>query len=67
MKYCAKCVMPDTRPGIKFNENGICSACIAAEEQKKVNWSKRMEELKVLCNKYRGMNGNESNFIFGRR
>lgn len=58
MKYCAKCVMPDTRPGIKFNENGICSACIAAEEQKKVNWSKRMEELKVLCNKYRGMNGN---------
>ena len=23
MKYCKKCVMPDTRPGIKFNEEGI--------------------------------------------
>lgn len=58
MKYCVKCVMPDTRPGIKFNEEGVCSACIAAEVQKKVNWSQRMEELKVLCDKYRGMNGN---------
>ena len=22
MKYCTKCVMPDTRPGITFNEEG---------------------------------------------
>lgn len=27
MKYCKKCVMPDTRPGITFNDEGICSAC----------------------------------------
>lgn len=32
MKYCDYCVMPDTRPGLKFfkDENGknICSACV---------------------------------------
>ena len=27
MRYCKKCVMPDTRPGITFNEAGICSGC----------------------------------------
>ena len=27
MKYCTKCTMPDTRPGIVFDENGVCSAC----------------------------------------
>ena len=27
MKYCTKCTMPDTRPGITFDEQGVCSAC----------------------------------------
>lgn len=57
MRYCKKCVMPDTRPGITFNEDGICSACQAYEKRKNVNWELRYKELEVLCNKYRGMNG----------
>ena len=57
MKYCTKCVMPDTRPGITFNEEGICSACQAYENRKTINYEKRFEELKELCDKYRGMNG----------
>ncbi len=58
MKYCKKCVMPDTRPGIKFNEEGICSACQSYERRKEVDWDKRYKELEALCDKYRGMNGN---------
>lgn len=57
MKYCTKCVMPDTRPGISFNSAGVCSACQAYENRKKTDYKKRFEELKELCNKYRGMNG----------
>jgi N-acetyl sugar amidotransferase len=49
--------MPDTRPGITFNSQGVCSACDAFENRKKVDYRTRYEELKVLCNKYRGMNG----------
>lgn len=59
MKYCKKCVMPDTRPGITFNENGLCSACQSYEHRKMVDWNKRWSELKVLCDKYRCLNGNE--------
>lgn len=57
MKYCKKCVMPDTRPGITFDENGVCSACQSYAKRKDVNWDERFEELKKLCDKYRGMNG----------
>ena len=57
MRYCKKCVMPDTRPGIKFNEDGICSACQSFERRKDIDWNKRYRELEALCDKYRGMNG----------
>lgn len=58
MKYCNKCVMPDTRPGIAFDENGVCCACNNHEKKKFVNYDERWKELEELCNKYRGMNGN---------
>lgn len=58
MKYCNKCVMPDTRPGIVFDEQGICHACRVAEERKSINWDERFRQLKELCDKYRGKNGN---------
>lgn len=57
MKYCKKCVMPSTRPGIRFNEEGVCSACQSYERRKTIDWNKRWEEFEKICNKYRGMNG----------
>ena len=57
MKYCKKCVMPDTRPGIQFNEEGICSGCQSYERRKEIDWEKRLEELEQICDRYRGMNG----------
>ncbi len=57
MRYCKKCVMPNTRPGIQFNKEGVCCACTNHERKKLVNYEKRWEELEEICNKYRGMNG----------
>ena len=56
MKYCSKCLMPNTRPGMIF-ENGICSACINFEKQKKTDWDKRWKLFEKKCEKYRGING----------
>lgn len=53
MKFCTKCIMPNTRPGITFNEKGVCIACQNNEKKSLVDWDSRMEELKVLCDKYR--------------
>ena len=57
MRYCKKCVMPDTRPEITFNEEGICSACQSIERRKTIDWNKRWKEFEEICDKYRGMNG----------
>lgn len=57
MRYCKKCVMPDTRPGIVFDEEGVCYACRGAEEKKQTNWDARMQKLKELCDKYRRNDG----------
>ena len=57
MKYCKRCVMPDTRPGITFNDEGVCCACTHYDARKNVDWKARYEELRALCDKYRGMNG----------
>ncbi len=57
MKYCNRCVMPDTRPGISFDEHGVCCACTHYDARKAVDWNSRFAELKALCDKYRGMNG----------
>lgn len=58
MKYCKKCLMPDTRPGIKFNSEGVCMPCVNYEKQKHTDWDARHKELEKLCDKYRGKYGN---------
>lgn len=58
MRYCKKCVMPDTRPGMKFAEEGVCYPCRNYEKRKSINWGERWKELETLANKYRGSNGN---------
>lgn len=54
MRYCKKCIMPDTRPEQVFDEEGVCDACRSAEEKKKIDWQARKEEFKKLLERYRG-------------
>ena len=57
MRYCKCCVMPDTRPGIRFNEEGICYPCLNYERRKAIDWAARWQELEALAKRYRGSNG----------
>tara|TARA_A100001015_G_scaffold315342_1_gene426948 strand:- start:1118 stop:2239 length:1122 start_codon:yes stop_codon:yes gene_type:complete len=56
--YCKKCHTPNTRPRIKFDNEGVCNACRFHENRNaKINFSERKKELTELCNKYRSKNG----------
>ena len=44
IKFCIKCIMPDSRPRIVFDENGICNACLHSEKKNKINWVDRENE-----------------------
>ncbi len=45
MRYCKKCVIPNTRPGVLFDEEGVCLPCRVAEANRNVNWEERKERL----------------------
>jgi len=49
MKYCTKCLYPDTKPDLSFNEEGVCSACTAYEAREGIDWGKRQKEFQELC------------------
>lgn len=63
MKYCKKCVMPDTRPNIHFYEDGICAPCKNQERKEGIDWDSRWKELEELADKYRGSNGDNYDCI----
>ena len=45
MKYCRKCIQPDTRPGLAFDNELVCSACRESELRLRTNWPAREKEL----------------------
>lgn len=51
--YCKNCLMPSTRPRIRFRD-GICNACDFAEEQKHVDWDARRREFDDVVSAFRG-------------
>ena len=59
MRYCNRCVMPDTKPGIQFDAEGICSACRSVEKKHAVNWDERAEQLRSICDEIRGSKGHD--------
>lgn len=54
MKYCKKCILPDTRPNIKINKKGLCNSKCSSETV--INWNKRLKEFKSLVKKIKKNN-----------
>lgn len=48
MKYCKRCLQPDTRPNTIFSTDGICPACNYFEALQHVDWQERFEILQDL-------------------
>jgi N-acetyl sugar amidotransferase len=58
INYCKKCLFPETKPDLSFDEQGICSACIAAgEKDKGIDWNKRENEFYEIISHYKKKDG----------
>ena len=53
LKYCIRCVMPDTKPDLHIDDEGVCNACRSIEQRKEIDWEQRKKDLLELLNKYR--------------
>jgi N-acetyl sugar amidotransferase len=53
LKYCSKCLQPDTRPNTKFSRDGICPACDYFAKYLNVDWTERSHILLELAEDYK--------------
>ncbi|MGE5505653.1 MAG: N-acetyl sugar amidotransferase [Actinomycetota bacterium] len=47
--YCTRCVMPSSRPGIVFDERGLCGACRWHERKASIDWAAREDQLRRIA------------------
>ena len=40
-RYCTRCVLPDTRPGVVLDAAGVCGGCRNADAKRTIDWSAR--------------------------
>ena len=69
MRVCNRCIQPDTRPGIYFNEQGTCGACLWEERKKEIDWKSRERELEEIAEwaKKTKTRGRKTSLRSGRR
>lgn len=63
MKYCSRCVQPDSRPGVFLDARGVCSACVGHEEKEKINWDERKNLLAEAFDRHRDSGGGQYDCI----
>lgn len=51
---CVRCVMPNSRPDVPFNEEGVCQACLNFENRPTIDWEQRHSELIALLDRHHG-------------
>ena len=57
LTYCKRCVMPDTKPDLYLDEDGICNACRSYENRSNVDWNARYSELLTILDRFRNKEG----------
>lgn len=73
IEFCSQCAVSNQRPNsavefqhteeskkktIRFNDDGVCDACLTAERKtQEIDWEERERKLVDLCNRFRSNNG----------
>lgn len=54
IRYCTNCLFPETKPDLLFDEEGVCSACRAAEDKDKgIDWDQREKQFFEIIDHYK--------------
>jgi len=63
IRFCKRCLYPETKPDLWFDERGVCSACIGFEKRGAVDWAYRREQFVELTNRHRAKGGSNYDCI----
>ncbi len=48
MRYCSRCIIPDTRPNIVLGPDGVCNACSSFGDRPQIDWKARAEAFREV-------------------
>lgn len=54
MRWCQRCVLPDTRPNLRIDADGVCNACRTHESKAHIDWDQRRASLERIADSVRG-------------
>ena len=55
MRYCSKCILPESAETVQFDDEGVCNVCRQAEiKHEEIDWSERRKILDEIISRYRG-------------
>ena len=57
LRYCCRCVMPDTKPDLQLDDQGVCNACRNFEARQNVDWDARHRALLQILERHRKPDG----------
>ncbi|GAB4284141.1 MAG: pseudaminic acid biosynthesis protein PseA [Oscillatoriaceae cyanobacterium] len=63
IRYCNRCVMPETKPDLFIDAEGVCSACRNIEKRQAVDWESRKQQLVKVLDSYRSKDGSNYDCI----
>lgn len=53
IRYCTQCLYPETKPDLRFDDHGVCTACTSFSSRAAVDWSRRRQEFADILARYR--------------
>ena len=48
MRWCRSCVLPDSRPNLTINSDGVCSACETFRGRAEIDWQQRERAFETI-------------------
>jgi N-acetyl sugar amidotransferase len=57
LTYCKQCVMPDTKPDLHLDAEGVCNACRSYARRREIDWDARYQELLRVLENFRQRDG----------
>lgn len=63
IRYCTRCLYPETKPDLSFDSSGVCSACLSYEKRTEVDWEARKREFLEIVERYRSKDGDNYDCI----
>jgi len=53
MTRCLRCGLPASNEGNHYDKNGICRACVSAEQKMHIDWNERYDKLLEIVSEYK--------------